>query len=157
MDSQEIKEMLDGWLEEILEDIATYNENDLEKALGKWKRLSKSKNESGQWQRVFHNTYLDKKVLVVEGDIKGFLADGKYIFHISPSCHVAVSDYKYFKTDGCQSDWHLSGFVIFPEFMAEECEGYFESREDFATTKDSLLNLGFVEDEKFSVFVEKFM
>jgi hypothetical protein len=156
MDSQEIKEILDEWLEENLEDIAMYTDEDLEKSLGKWKRLSKKKNADGEWERVFSNTYLNKKMLVVDESIKGFLADGQYVFDINSSGRIAVSDYECFKKNGHMSDWHLSGFVVFPDFVDEEMEGYFCTEKDISITKKAFLDFGFVEDEKFSQFMSSY-
>lgn len=154
MSSEDIKEQLDEWLEEDLEDFGYYNDEDVEKALGKWKRLKKSKNENGQWERIFSNTYLNKKILVVEEDIIGFIAEGDYVFHIHSSGDILVSDYAYFKKDGCQSDWHLSGFVVFPEFLSEEMEGSFSSQKSIEETRDALIKFGFVEDPMYSAFID---
>lgn len=154
MSSEDLKEALDEWLEESLED----NEENLEKALGKWKRLSKKKNKEGQDVRIFENKFLNKKVMTVDDEILGFLADGNYVFHLQlnedDTVWAAVSDYKYFKTDGCQSDWHLAYVVAFPAFMHEEMEGAFSSDEDEQTTRQALLDLGFVEDQAYSSFIE---
>lgn len=152
MSSEEIKEQLDGWLEEYFDD-GCYD-IDVEKAIGKWKRLKKSKNENGQWERIFNNTYLNKKVLVIEDNIIGFFADKNYVFHIDSLGNIAVSDYEYFKKEKCQSDWHLSIFVNFPNFVSEEMEGCFSSEKSISETRDALIKFGFVEDQNFSEFIE---
>ena len=50
MSSEDLKELLDEWLEEVLVDTSG---NQLEKALGKWKRLSKKKNANKEEVRIF--------------------------------------------------------------------------------------------------------
>ena len=56
MSSEELKESLDEWLEEVLVDKSG---NQLEKALGTWKRLSKKKNANKEEVRIFENKFLN--------------------------------------------------------------------------------------------------
>jgi hypothetical protein len=154
MSSEDIKEQLDEWLEDELDGFGYYNESDVEQAIGKLKRIKKSKNKSGQWERIFTNIYLNKKVLVVEEKIVGFIAEGDYVFHIDSAGDMAVGDYEYFKKKGYQSDWHLNGFVVFPEFVSEVQEGCFRSKKDTSETRKTMIEFGFVEDPKFSAFIE---
>ncbi len=158
MDSSEIKEMLDEFISDELEDFYPYTEEDTEKSLGKWKRLKKTKNQNGQWERVFENTYLKIKFLVVEDEIAGVLADGKYVFCMSDtSSNFFASDYEYFKKEGYQSDWHLGGWVVMPKFVSEFQEGHFRSNKNSQETRDALLALGFVEDEEYSKFSKQYI
>ena len=153
MDNEQVKESLDAWMENGLEEFGTYNPEDVEKAMGKWQKFSEVQDEEGNFQQVFVNTYLNKKVLVIEDEVMGFLADSNYVFNIHQSGEIMVSDYDYFKQNGYASDWALTGFVVLPYFVTEIANGSFSSEEDVLETRKAFIELGFIEDQNFSDFV----
>lgn len=162
MGTPEIKEILDEWLEEVSE--CEPSMNDIEKYLGKWKRLSKKIDSEGRENRVFINTKLNRKVLVINEDIQGWLADGNYAFYIysqpnhdfdeTTQCYVAITNLEYFRTHGAMNDWHLSEILNLPIYLDEICEADFASEKSMEETKKDLLAYGLVEDEKFNVFMD---
>ncbi len=152
MSSEELKELLDEWLEEFFVDASG---NQLEKALGNWKRLSKKKNVNKEEVRIFENKFLNKRVMTVNDEIKGFFADQNYVFHISNKSKnglfwIFISDLQYFKSTGNQSDWSLESLVIYPSSIGEETEGCFSTKENPTKVKQELLDMGFIEDIEYS-------
>lgn len=168
MDSNQIKEMLDEWYFELKMDLLEdefdeddpefeINKNYIEKSIGKWIRVSKNKNSNGDYQRIFENKITKEKVLVIEDNILGFTAEGKYVFHIFSSNRIVISDLNYFNKNGYCSDWHLSHLVATPDFLTEQQESVFSSKKDVTFTRQTLIDLGFIEDNNFSKFVSKNM
>lgn len=168
MSSEELKIKLDDWLEKNHNDweIISFNYN-VEQSKGQWKRLSKRKNNDGEEERVFENTVNGLRLLTVGNEIKGVLANGRYVFHIvnfqdedgkfdeENGVRVSISDLPYFLKEGASSDWHVSQYTITPNFMFEDAEGDFSTEEDEKTTRKALLELGFVEREDYSQFIQE--
>ena len=143
MSSEELKESLDEWLEEVLVDKSG---NQLEKALWTWKRLSKKKNANKEEVRIFENKFLNKRVMTVNDEIKGFFADQHYVFHISNKSKnglfwIFISDLEYFKSTGNQSDWSLESLVMYPSSIGEETEGCFSTKINPTIVKQELLDM----------------
>lgn len=153
MNDENIKESLDTWMENGLEEFGAYTSENVEEAMGKWQKFSEIQDEEGNSQLIFVNTYLNRKVLVIEDEVIGFLAEGNYVFNIHQSGEIMVSDYDYFKQNGCASDWELTGFVVLPYFVSEIASGVFSSEEDVSETRKAFIELGFIEDQSFSDFV----
>lgn len=163
MNSDEIKESLDEWLSEIAECNHSMEDIDVDSTLGKWKRISKKKDPNGSTHRIFLNTKLNKQVLVIDDEIKGFLVDGDYAFYLYTrpndhfsdifSCYVFINDLTYFRKHKVLNDWHLGWMIHMPDYLSEVCEAEFGSSKSLDETKKDLLQMGFVEDEKFSQFM----
>lgn len=65
---------------------------------------------------------------------------------------VVMCPIEFFNSRGCVYDQHLGIHDLIPEFMGECAECLFESNYPVDLTREKLLELGFVENEKFSNF-----
>ena len=166
MSTEEIKEALDEWLEDALdgaesEEEESWNSKGYFNAVGKWKRLSKKRDAQGRENRIFLNTSLNKKMLVVGDKIKGWYSDGGYAFYIGKHINepqaltITITDLKEFKAYGHSSDWHLTGLVVLPDYLDEEMEATFISYKSKEEINADLIALGFVQDSAYSEFMKK--
>lgn len=62
---------------------------------------------------------------------------------------------KFFDKNGYMYDQHLCIDKLLPDWIYEEREACFSSEKSVEETKVFLKNLGFVENQKFSDFVER--
>lgn len=162
MGTTEIKELLDDWLSEVAE--CDYPIYDVEKCLSKWKRLSKKRDAEGRENRVFINTVINRKILVIDEDIQGWMADGNYAFYIynapnhdfdeTTKCYVAITNLEYFREHNAMNDWHLSEFLRLPDYLDEICEADFASEKSMEDLRADLLAYGLVEDKEFNDFMD---
>ena len=154
-------ELLNDWFEMYQE--VYYEERELDKcknlseANGQWKFVSYI-NTNGIDTHVFENIYLKKLVQIENYDLIGFFPQQDYAFFIHNEygkTRVEIGDLEYFQKMKAMSDWHISDIIVTPSFLDEVCEGSFYSEESVETTREKLLELGFVEDEEFSKFMAK--
>lgn len=160
MNTEDIKAMLDEWLSE-LHSYQAYVDNP-EEHIGKWKRLSKKKSDDGTIHRVFINTGLNKKVLVVDDYIDGFYVEKDYVFHVYPKTsklipevqsEIVICNLAYFKDTGALNDWHMSEIVHLPRGLWEDQEAYFTSVKSVEEVRAELLSFNLIESEEFSKFI----
>lgn len=161
---QQLINLLDDWFENIYQEI--YYEQlklnkckNLDKAQRQWKIVSHT-NDNDINTYVFENTFLKKLAKIVDDDVLGFFPQKDFAFFLHEdedgNTQVEIGDLEYFQKKGAQSDWHISEVAVIPEFLDEVCEGSFYSTKDIESTRKELLQLGFVEDDKFSKFMSNY-
>lgn len=167
MSNQEQINQLNNWLQDYCE--GNYDIDNAEEHFQNWKKIDLPQALQSKNAVVYENSSLDRKVVIINGEIRGFLADKKFAFYIQESnedyqmmnedvkCTLAITDLEYFQESGALNDWHISESVYIPEYLDEVAEGHFYSPENLEQTKKDLLALGFIEDAEFNNFISSRM
>lgn len=147
------------WFNDFYENIPNHL---LRNGSGNSQLLKQTLDTDGNSIEFYNFDKIDRQIVIVNGEVKGFLSQNDYVFKVKQVNDVAgnsftaliICDYQVFLQNNHLSEWEKEGLVYLPLYLYGEelCSGQFTSKYSVFQTEQDLLALGFIQDTAFNQY-----